>query len=294
MLFKAKIYINLPFKQVWQPDQPLSNKSKTMNDNLITQSPNHLITKGKTDFHLHTDFSADSQIKLRELVPHAIELGYSQIAITEHLDLLPNELVNWGIPSITKYKAAIDAMRKQYSQIRIIFGIEVGDFHRVKPFAQSILSEVPFDLILGSVHFLLDHTNVAMPMDQPLSKEQVREYYEQNLELVQTCDFDVLAHLGVYKRYYVEMPDESHCLPIVKQIFATIIEKNIALELNFSAFRRTYKFLHPDPPYLDLYKSMGGKLISIGSDSHKLDQIDDYYTVAKAAVDKYGFELLTV
>ena len=263
-------------------------------NNSITQSPNHTITTGKADFHIHTDFSADSRIKLKELIPRAIELGYTTIAITEHLDLLPNELYVFGLPSFDKYKHAIEMLRLQYPQIRIVFGIEVGDYQKVKEFALSILNEVQFELVLGSVHFLDRHTNVAVPMPEPLSKTQVTEYYEQNLALVETCDIDILAHLGVYKRYYITPPDESHCLPLIKRIFEVIIHKHIALELNFSAMRRTYKYLHPEISHLELYKSMGGNLVSIGSDSHKLDQIDDYYHVAKAAVDKYGFTLFNL
>lgn len=263
-----------------------------MTPDLITQSPNHLITP-KIDFHIHSDYSADSRIKLAELIPHAISLGYDAIAITEHLDLLPQEVTIFGMPPLQKYQARIVQLREQYPQIKIIFGIEVGDFQKVKDYADTILKSVKFDLILGSVHFVDNHINVAIPMKAPLTQAQVTEYYEQNLALVETCDIDILAHLGVYKRYYRDIPDESYCQPLINKILEAIIKRNIALELNFSAFRRTYQHLHPDPATLELYKKLGGKLVSIGSDSHKLDQIDDYYHKAKEAVDKYGFSLLT-
>jgi histidinol-phosphatase (PHP family) len=248
----------------------------------------------KTDYHIHTEFSADSKLSLSELLPHAINLGYGELAITEHLDLSPQELSVYGIPSLIKYKNAISAFQKQYPGIKIHCGIEVGDFQDVKDFADSILKEMDFDLVLGSVHFVQNRINVAMPMKTPLTPDEILYYYENNLRLAETCDIDVLAHLGVYKRYYNQTPDESHCLPVIKRIFSTIIERNIALEINFSAFRRTYQNLHPETGYLELYKSIGGKLVTLGSDSHTLSHFNDKYDYALQVSQKLGLEHLRI
>ncbi len=246
----------------------------------------------KQDYHLHTDFSADSQLKLSELIPHAITLGYDEIAVTEHLDLLPQELSVFGVPSLVKYKNLVDHLRKQYSEIKIIWGIEVGDFQDVKCQADPLLSQMLFELVLGSVHFTGDHINVAIPLKKPLSKDEISQYYDNNLRLVQTCDFDVLAHLGVYKRYYTSIPDEKHCLPIITDIFRAMIDKGIALELNLACLRKPYKSLIPEPVYLELYQKLGGKLVTIGSDSHSLEQFDFMYETAFSAIIQYGFEHL--
>jgi histidinol-phosphatase (PHP family) len=248
----------------------------------------------KTDYHIHTEFSADSQLSLSELIPHAIKLGYGELAITEHLDLSPQELSVYGVPSLIKYKNVITAFQKQYPDIKLFCGIEVGDFQDVKDFADPILQEMDFDLVLGSVHFITDRTNVAMPMKTPLTRDEILNYYENNLRLAETCDIDVLAHLGVYKRYYHQSPDEKHCLPVIKRIFSTIIERSIALEINFSAFRRTYQNFHPEPEYLELYKSIGGKLVTLGSDSHTLSHFNDKYDFALQVFHKIGLERLRI
>jgi histidinol-phosphatase (PHP family) len=246
----------------------------------------------KTDYHIHTDFSADSRLTLNELLPHALKLGYEGLVITEHLDLSPNELPVYGVPSLVKYRNTIQMYRKQYPDLKIYCGIEVGDYQDVKGFADSILKQMNFDLVLGSVHFIRDRINVAIPLKTPLSPDDILEYYQNNLRLVQTCDIDVLAHLGVYKRYYTVSPSESHCLEVIKEIFKTMIEKGIALEINFSAFRRTYQNFHPEPEYLELYRNMGGRLVTLGSDSHTLDHFDDKYDLALEAVRKYNLNLL--
>jgi histidinol-phosphatase (PHP family) len=247
-----------------------------------------------TDYHVHADFSPDSRIKLSELLPYAASMGFTEIAITEHLDLLPQEFDKFGTPSLLDYKEHIKNYQSMFPHIKLYCGIEVGDFQQVRQKAQSILNDMKFDIVLGSVHFVDNVINVAVPMPIPLSKRQVTEYYEQNLLLVETCDIDVLAHLGVYKRYYVTPPDESYCLPIISKILETIINRGIALEINYSAMRRSYKYLHPETEQLELYKKLGGKLITLGSDSHQTKQIGDYYQIAKQEADKFGFIHLTI
>ncbi|MGL4980433.1 MAG: PHP domain-containing protein, partial [Fusobacteriaceae bacterium] len=40
-----------------------------------------------SDYHLHTDFSADSKESLNNVIERGIELGLQEIAITDHYDL---------------------------------------------------------------------------------------------------------------------------------------------------------------------------------------------------------------
>ncbi len=71
----------------------------------------------------------------------------------------------------------------------------------LKEYALSLVEKIiNFDLILGSVHFLSDATNVAVPLKKTSPEKQVRDYYQQNLLLVSHCNIDVLYSFGVYKR----------------------------------------------------------------------------------------------
>lgn len=232
---------------------------------------------GKIDYHLHTEGSYDSQIKSTALAAKAIELGYDEIAITEHLDLLPQEVSVFGLPSLSRYQQRIKQLNMDFPELKILLGIEVGDYHRVKDYAKPLLDMIPFELILGSVHFLSDHSNVAIPFPHPLSNQQREDYFRQNLALVTHCDIDVLAHLGVYKRYYPELVSEASFHPIIRDIFTVMIDREIALEINFSSLRKTYPSLIPEPGLVEMYLNMGGKLVTIGSDAHCLDHFDDYY-----------------
>lgn len=228
----------------------------------------------KYDYHLHTEDSYDSKLKADSLIQRAIELNYNEIAITEHLDLLPQELSIFGLPSLKRYHTRIKALQEKYPQLTILFGIEIGDYQQTRPFAESLIAELPFQLVLGSVHFLSDHTNIALPLEKPLSPTLVKDYYLQNLKLVSECNIDVLAHLGVYKRHYPAIPDEIEAIPIIRDIFAVMIERNIALEINLSSLRNGYPSFMPEQHIIEHYLSQGGKLFSLGSDAHFLEHFD--------------------
>lgn len=227
------------------------------------------------DYHIHTQFSFDSLIKGEDLMKKAIELGYKEIAITEHLDLLPLEAKQHGIPSLKKYRDYCRDLQERYPQITLHCGLEIGDYHKTKDYAAALISGFDFFPILGSVHILSDDTNVAIPLKNPLSIDQVNDYYHQNLELVQNCEIDILGHLGVYKRYYDEPIDESLFYPIIKEIFSTIIKRKIYLEVNLSSLSKPYGQIIPEPEMLNVYASMGGDLVCIGSDTHRLKNFED-------------------
>jgi len=247
----------------------------------------------KCDLHIHTEFSYDSKILSNSLIERAIELDYKTIAITEHLDLLPQELGYFGLKSLSKYRAHISILQDRYKEIEILCGLEIGDYHQVIDFALPLISQFDFDIILGSVHFLSDRTNVAVPIKQNISRDDILDYYTQNLNLVQNCDIDVLAHLGVYKRYLSSRPEESIADNIIRRIFQEMIDREIALEINFSGFRKPMKSLMPDQEQLDLYYDLGGRLITIGSDSHALEHFDDYYhkVMQVDAIDRFQIHI---
>lgn len=240
----------------------------------------------KYDFHLHTQFSFDSRMTGDELLQKAVKLQYDEIAITEHLDLLPQELSIHGLPSLSKYRAYIKALQDKYPQVKLHMGIEIGDYHLVQDFAQNLIEGFDLFPILGSVHFVSDHLNVAIPLKKPLSHQEVKDYYLHNLKLVSNCEIDVLGHLGVHKRYYEDAPDESFALPILKDIFQVMIERGIYLEINLSSLRKPYRQVIPEPLYLQMYRDLGGSLFSLGSDAHVLDGFGDAHTIA----EKLGIE----
>ena len=62
------------------------------------------------------------------------------------------------------------------------------------------------------------------------------------------------------------------------------------IEVNTSSHRYGLKDSQPSRDILKLYKELGGKIITIGSDSHKIEHLGAYINEAKELLKELGFE----
>ncbi len=274
----------------------------------------------KIDYHIHSEFSADSKANMNELIEKAIDKEYDQIAFSEHFDLVPSEIAVYGVPSYSQFSQAINKMRIKYPNISILKGVELGEYHRCYNIVDSVLIKDPPEVKIAAIHVIpIEHKllseyrgtdtsssqqlsennllnvqemNISLPIKEVIDEPIIKAYYLENLKLVKHGCFDILAHLGVYKRYLQEQPDESIVQEYVEEIFELLIKNNIALEVNLSGLRKPIKSLVPDINQLILYYKMGGELITIGSDTHHINDLDQDYDKARQILRHIGFRYL--
>jgi histidinol-phosphatase (PHP family) len=245
----------------------------------------------KTDSHIHGIFSSDSRIDYDELCQKAILKGYDKIAFTEHYDLLTNEMINYGLLSLKAYFKVMNVLKEKYPELTIAIGIELGEPHRVADISKKMFSQYKPEFIIGSLHVSRLNEYLSLNIDNSLTSSQIKRYYEENLEMVETGNFHALGHLGIFKRglQYWDINCEKHAKSIIEQILRTIIKKNIALEVNNASFRSSINNILPEPQYLKLYKELGGELICIGSDSHRIEVFDTFYDKTLDILTQSGF-----
>lgn len=219
------------------------------------------------DQHLHTHHSFDSEESFENYLS-----TYSPdfFVTTEHLDF-KNPYVN-GEDSIPKYKEyikEINHLSDEYNT-RLLKGIEVGYVDTHHSLIHTFLEDKNYDIILLSIHQngLFDY------MDDDVLKlnvsDLINDYYSRMLQAVQKVDFaNVLTHFDYgMRRLDIDVDDfKDIAEPYLIDIFKTIIEKEIAFELNAKSFikydnRKLYEYAIP------LYISLGGTLFTLGSDAH--------------------------
>lgn len=242
----------------------------------------------KKDYHIHTHFSKDSKLNPDDLIIKAIESDYAEIAFTDHLELM---FPQWSFHqeyTFADYLGYFTNLQEKYaSQIKILRGVEIGEYQETKEQVLDYFAGLRPDIILGSVHTILPNKDISLPFNKALSKQDIVNYYKANLELVENCDIDVLAHLGIFARYLKH--DIKAGLPICKDIFQVMRERKLALEINYSGLRKLTKQIIPHLEVLELYALEGGKLISIGSDSHQVSEFDDNYDKVWTMLQENGF-----
>ena len=174
----------------------------------------------KIDYHIHTNFSSDSDLKPEELIENAIKQNFKEIVITDHFDLNPVDQNQFGILNLEKYIKTIDSLKEKFKdKINIKKGIEIGEFHRYKSQIHNHIEDIKtFDIIIGSIHRTEDDTNMSVPIEKPFKEDTIKNYFQENLKLVKNPEIDILGHLGIYQRYYEEYHDNSKYDNIINNI----------------------------------------------------------------------------
>ena len=249
------------------------------------------------DYHMHTCFSGDSEADPREHVKQAILMGLDEICFTYHRDF------DYPIDSfdldVEKYYQMIMALKEEFKdEIKIKWGIEIGLDMNYQKEINELINRYPFDFVIGSIH-VIDHTEFYYgDFFNGLSKEQAHRYFfEETLRCVKNFDcFNVLGHLDYIMRYGPyenKMIDHDKYQDLIDEIFKTLIAKNKGIEVNTSGYALLKTCGFPNFEQVKRYYDLGGRIITIGTDSHTSDRVGEHVEDVKINLEKIGFKDVT-
>lgn len=265
------------------------------------------------DYHVHCEYSDDSTYSMEQVVRDAIRLGLDEICFTDHVDygiksdwddprgILtraggPGEpeqipLTNVNYPA---YAAQIALLQEKYAgQIDIKLGLEFGMQVHTIPQYEALFARYPFDFILLSVHEVEDKEFWNQEFQRGRTQQEYNErYYEEMLALVQQYhNYSVLAHMDLITRYdKAGLYPFKKLRPVLTEILKTVIADGKGIELNTSSRRYGLHDLTPARDILRLYRELGGRIITIGSDSHKPEHLGTDALLAQRQLRELGFE----
>ena len=225
------------------------------------------------DYHVHTTRSVDCDTPVADSCEAAIAAGITEIAFTDHVDFEISD-EGYGYYDYDAYQRDINQAQDIYSdRLTILRGAEI-DFNTStqNDVAEWLESHTNYDFLIGSVHYL-ESGGFHFPgfFDNVSIGDVFNAYYEQLSAAAETGWFDTIGHIDLPKRYapatsgtYDPMDYEDQ----VRDLFRILIEKKISFEINTSGIRQGPKTSMPAGQLVALYVSMGGRLITTGSDSH--------------------------
>lgn len=245
----------------------------------------------KIDYHMHTKFSGDSDAIPREHVLHAIEMGLDEICFTDHRDFdYPIDVFELDVEN---YKKEIKELQEEFKdQIVIKWGIEIGlDLNHFEEI-NELINSYDFDFVIGSIHVINNTEFYYGEFFKGFTKEQAhRKFFEETLKCVKKFDcFNVLGHLDYIVRYgpYDDKTvDHSLYQDIIDEIFKTLISENKGIEINTSGYNTLKTCGFPNFEQVQRYYDLGGRIITIGTDSHTSDRVGQH-------VDEVCLELLRI
>ncbi|SNZ04028.1 histidinol-phosphatase (PHP family) [Terribacillus aidingensis] len=243
------------------------------------------------DYHHHTNNSIDSKAVMQDVCKEAISKGIKEICFTEHYSVNPLA-PTYGHMDFTKYQADIAASREQFGdQLSIKMGIELCEPHLMMDVYEKALQPVPFDFIMGSVHNI---GNQKLRLHLRANPETFyQDYFAEMYKLVSDADIDVLAHIDLMKRYAVQEGHDIYSFEQHKDQIAAILEKaiqrSIGIEINTSGMRSSLGEAMPTPQIVSLYHDLGGRILTLGSDSHKAETVGAGIKEAAQIARQCGF-----
>lgn len=269
------------------------------------------------DYHVHTEFSDDSREPMEEQVKKAVSLGLDELCFTDHVDygikkdwsegdieyrggdgigLAAEEqqpLANVDYPA---YFAKFRRLREVYSRELTLrcgleFGVQMGTIPRYEELFARYEQEL--DFVLLSIHQVENKEFWNQAFQEGRTQQEYNErYYQEMYDVIKAFKhYSVLAHLNLISRY-----DKQGKYPFVsvRDMVAEILKAAIAdgkgIELNTSSWHYGLDDTMPSRDIMRLYKDLGGKIITIGSDAHSTKYLADHMRDAREILaNEIGF-----
>lgn len=258
-----------------------------------------------TDSHNHTlHFSGDAHMTSSELLAGAKAKGLSAVVITEHYDFdYPHKLdtqllfdVDAYFESFWKWAADVPDGLNLFSGIELGYQIHLCDMY------DKLVQSHPFDSVIMSNHLYKGQDPYFFRQCYSSPKTQVYSGYIDELTkmVLSSNEFDIVGHYDYIMRYapyddqtmkYKDSPDSFD------RFLKAIISRGKSLEINTRSInnliaKNSPDFM-PDQEILERYLSLGGKRITLGSDSHDPTTVGFYFDETAAYLKDIGFSYLT-
>lgn len=231
------------------------------------------------DLHVHSDNSPDGQHSPMYICENAVDKGLRAIAFTDHCEIDKFFEQKYNSMVFHSYFECLKAKIAFEGELLVLLGLEIAQPLYNKALSERIVSNRNYDIILGSIHtpkgFNCDVKEI--PYDEIDVYTFMKNYFRELTELAYWDGCDVLAHITcpmrrIQGKYNIDF-DYSKISKETDELLKAIIENKKSLEINSSGLRQLMARPMPDVSIIKRYKELGGKNITIGSDSHSAQDV---------------------
>ncbi len=273
------------------------------------------------DYHLHLwpHSQADAEATVEQVTAYcrrAVEAGVTEIALTEHLfrftqakdrlggfwDDLPGDALRPGMADYWDHHARVDlddyvevVQAVKAEGLPVVLGLEVDYYRDRMDDVADLLHGYPFDVLLGSIHWLGTWRFDVLSDPLVMAEWDVRdvdqvwdEYTGAMEELGASGVCDVFAHPDLIKvTGRVPAVTEEY----YDRITEAAVRSGMAVEVSSAGWRKPVGEEYPAPPLLRRLVDRGVPLTT-ASDAHTLPDVADRADDLRALLGAAGVTTL--
>jgi histidinol-phosphatase (PHP family) len=255
------------------------------------------------DYHIHESHSADTApgSSVESYIRRAEALGLEEVCFTTHLIIAGPDAASGIDPAdIPEYLEEVERAQES-TDVKLRVGLEVDYFPGEERRIEAILEEYPFDLILGALHIVegcdLGYRHGADRFFSTRSMaEAIETYFRWFMRAAESGLFDVMAHPDYFRRYLPLMGLE---LPTFEEYGSQVLEAleamrgySVGFEINSSGYRHGIEDCYPILGFTEAARRMGIEVVTIGSDSHRVEDLGRWLNHALETLVEGGYEHL--
>jgi len=254
----------------------------------------------KANFHTHSTW-CDGKNTPDEMVRATIAKGFDALGFSSHVAVPFDD--GCAISTMAKARAYVVDIRRvaaaHADRIRVLCGAEADYVPGVTAPERTRYAELGLDYLIGSIHYVkapdgalvsVDHTpqiladGIAAHFGGS-AEAYVRAYFAQERDMVATCDFDVVGHPDLVRKFNAKHPifDETAAWyrDEIERTAEAIAASGKIVEVNTGAIARGWlNDAYPSPAFRAALRARGVRFI-LSSDAHTTDGID-------AAFDRFA------
>ncbi len=266
-----------------------------------------------TNYHTHSTF-CDGTNTLREMAKAAFDAGVKVLGFSAHTAFPFASYWHMDTRNYKDYFYDVQLLKAEYEgKMEILNGIEAEYLPPVSYCSKKTYKNYAPDFVIGSVHYLTAQNIInggCFTIDGPTSevydgvktffngdgKKAVQAYFSIQRDMIQTCDFDIVGHIDLFRKRNAELhlfdENDSWYRNELKETAKIAGKSGKVVEINTGGMTRAnMSSPYPSPDFLRLLKAENVP-VTINSDSHDVSSIVSYFDNAVMAAKDAGYTAL--
>ncbi|MFZ5647242.1 MAG: histidinol-phosphatase HisJ family protein [Bacillota bacterium] len=249
------------------------------------------------DYHIHTSLCGHARGEMEQYVEEARKKGLKEMGFSDHVPMcwLTDECRYPGLAmdetELPGYVSRVLSLREKTPELSIRLGLEVDYIPGWEKGAGNIISQYPFDYIIGSVHFIdgwaFDHPSYIDGYGGRDIGEIYRNYFDLICRAAGSGVFDIMAHPDLVKKFGYR-PDKAST-DLYRQAARSFAAAGVCVEVNTAGLRVPAGEIYPSLEFLRLCR-LEGVPASTGSDAHAPELVGANFSEAVELLKEAGYD----